>query len=143
METLPSEKKTRSTKGAELTEEQKAAEFKKKYSRRWRCKVEAIRRGDTFWEVTVPDPSNRDRPIPLKGHCGHWIEEGLPLHAIDCLQNAYYTETRERKAPSSVDRAVEVESVRVPLYRVTVGEEIENPKPIGRSNADHKRVVAL
>lgn len=133
----PAKKATKSRKKektpAEIAAERKA-DYKARMSRRWRCQVNSMRKGVQHFELIVPSPSNPDKPIPVRGHCGVIIEEGLTKYVIDQLQSEHHMELMEVPTPSNPsgeDQGLNHRSVPVYHYQVQVFEEVENPKPLG------------
>ena len=124
-ETKPKTKKsTKKKEEVDPTRMEDGQEYKNAM-KRYRCKVESTRKNIQSFELTYPHPKNRFRPVPIRGHCGVWIEQGLPMYVIKALQSSYHMETTENPGP---DGTIKAEAVRVPDYTVTVEEEIQDPK---------------
>jgi hypothetical protein len=111
------------------------ADYEKNGGRRYRCTVESLVPGQKFFEMTVSHPK-KDRPILIQGKCGVIIEDGLTQYMIDCLTycHSYRMEPRLNVDPTA-QQALTYEEVKVPHFRVTVLNEIQNPKELGRAGS--------
>lgn len=108
-------------------------QYMREGGRRWVCKVDALMKGMTTFEMAVPVPSNPDIPVIVRGRCGVVLKDGLTKFVIDRLNEAYYVETEEDTSPrGSRNIGVDHKAVKRPLFRVNVMDEIPNPKPVGK-----------
>jgi hypothetical protein len=91
---------------------------------------------DKVIQLTVPSPSNPKKSIPIEVLCGERIKEGLPIFAVEQIENAYTVEMKEiPKHRRTGDVGETHEMVKMPLYTVKRHGEVENPKPIGSIKA--------
>lgn len=107
--------------------------YMKEGGRRWKCRVNSMRKGIKTFETIIADPKNPDRPVPVRVRCGVIISQGLTKFTIDCIkyEHSYSMELIENINPNA-SMALQYKQVRVPHYSVDVFEEIENPLPVGK-----------
>ena len=114
------------------TDEYYATEGQKRYI----CIVQSTRKGEKQFELTVADPKNTSRPIILRGRTGVRLESGLPMTAINALQESYDYTTEEKEA--STDPNVYSDTIftsgAMPRYSVNILGEVKDPIPLGKKN---------
>jgi hypothetical protein len=101
--------------------------------KRYRCIVTSTRRGEKTFELMVENPSNIEKPVRLNGKLGVEIKDGLPMVAIQRLENAFDIVSEDIPANNdpNVFSQTTFKTSGVPRYNVKILGEVESPKPLG------------
>lgn len=136
--------KTKETKMVPPSEQKDAAE-NEAYYREWGkqrvdCTIQVANpSADKVIKIAVPDPSKPNKSVPIEILCGERVKGGVPIYAVEQIENAYTVEMKEiPKHRRQGDVGLTYETIRMPMYTVkrhstpdNPGALVENPAPIG------------
>jgi hypothetical protein len=107
--------------------------YKTEGLKRYRCIVTSSRKGEKTFEMFVENPSDTNKPVKLNGKLGVELKDGLPMYAIQRLEEAYDLVAEEsaiNQDPNVVSQKT-FSTNKMPRYNVRVLGEVENPKRLG------------